>query len=151
MAPDNAWGKVLLASFTAELQAQGGQILDYQLYDPRNPDFSSSIQRLLLIDESRARRDRLSANIGIQLEYEPRRRADIDLIFMAARAPAGKLIRPQLRFHYAGAVPTYSTSAIYEEGSRNNSDLNAIKFPDVTCGVAPAGLSLAICQPLATS
>jgi len=141
LAPNNAWGKRLLKSFTAELQAQGGQILDYQLYDPRNPDFSSSIERLLLIDESQARRDRLSANLGIQLEYEPRRRADIDLIFLAARANTGKLIRPQLRFHYAGAVPTYSTSAIYEEGSRNNSDLNGIMFPDIPWVIAPDGLS----------
>ena len=141
LAPNNAWGKRLLESFTAELRSQGGQILDYQLYDPRNPDFSNSIEHLLLIDESQARRDRLSANLGIQLEYEPRRRADIDLIFLAARPGTGKLIRPQLRFHYAGAVPTYSTSAIYEEGSRNNSDLNGIMFPDIPWVIAPDGLS----------
>jgi len=148
LAPNNAWGKRLLASFRAELQARGGQILDYRLYDPGTPDFSASIQRLLLIDESRARRDRLSANMGIQFEYEPRRRADIDLIFLAARAPTGKLIRPQLRFHYAGAVPTYSTSAIYQEGSRNNSDLNGIMFPDVPWVIAPDGLSLDVRETL---
>ncbi len=149
LVPNNAWGRRLLESFTAKLQEQGGQILDYQLYDPGNPDFSSSIQRLLLIDESRARHDRLSANLGIKLEYEPRRRADIDLIFVAARATTGKLIRPQLRFHYAGAVPTYSTSAIYEEGSRNNSDLNGIMFPDIPWIIAPDGLSLEVRQTLA--
>lgn len=149
LAPNTAWGRRMMTSFSAELQARGGQILDYRFYDPRNPDFSSSIQQLLLIDESRGRRDRLSANIGIQLEYEPRRRADIDLIFLAARATTGKLIRPQLRFHYAGAVPTYSTSAIYEEGSRNNSDLNGIMFPDVPWVIAPDGLSLDVRKTLA--
>jgi outer membrane PBP1 activator LpoA protein len=149
LAPNNDWGKRLLKSFTTELQAQGGQILNYQLYDPRNPDFSNIIERLLLIDESRARRDRLSANLGIKLEYEPRRRADIDLIFLAAHARTGKLIRPQLRFHYAGAVPTYSTSAIYKEGSRNNSDLNGIMFPDMPWVIAPDGLSLDVRKTLA--
>ncbi len=149
LAPDNAWGRRLLASFTDELESRGGQILDTQLYTPGDPDFSSSIERLLLIDESQARRDRLSANIGIQLEYEPRRRADIDLIFLAARASSGKLIRPQLRFHYAGAVPTYSTSAIYQEGSRNNADLNGIMFPDVPWVIAPDGLSVEVRQTLA--
>lgn len=148
LAPNNDWGKRLLASFRAELQARGGQILDYRLYDPGSPDFSGSIQRLLLIDESRARRDRLSANMGIQFEYEPRRREDIDLIFLAARATTGKLIRPQLRFHYAGAVPTYSTSAIYQEGSRNNSDLNGIMFPDAPWVIAPDGLSLDVRETL---
>ena len=142
LAPNNAWGKRLLASFREELQARGGQILDYQLYDPNAQDFSTSIQRLLLINESRARRDRLNANLGIKLEYEPRRREDIDLIFLAARATTGKLIRPQLRFYYASAVPTYSTSAIYQEGSRNNSDLNGIMFPDLPWIIAPDGLSL---------
>lgn len=149
LAPNNEWGRRLLTSFTAELQARGGQILDYQLYDPGSPDFSNGIQRLLLIDESRARRERLTANLGIPLEYEPRRREDIDLIFVAARATTGKLIRPQLRFHYAGAVPTYSTSAIYQEGSRNNSDLNGIMFPDVPWVIAPDGLSLAVRETLA--
>jgi len=149
LAPDNVWGRRLLASFSEELRARGGQILDTQFYTPGDPDFSSSIERLLLIDESQARRDRLSANIGIQLEYEPRRRADIDLIFLAARASSGKLIRPQLRFHYAGAVPTYSTSAIYQEGSRNNADLNGIMFPDVPWIIAPDGLSLEVRQTLA--
>jgi len=149
LAPNTPWGRRLLTSFQTELQAQGGQILDFQFYDPNNPDFSNSIQRLLLIDESQARRKRLNANMGIKLEYEPRRRADIDLIFLAARATSGKLIRPQLRFHYAGAIPTYSTSAIYQEGSRNNSDLNGIMFPDVPWVIAPDGLSLDIRQTLA--
>ena len=149
LAPNNAWGKRLLASFKEELQDHGGQILDYQLYDPNTPDFSNNIQRLLLIDESRARRDRLNANLGIKLEYEPRRREDIDLIFLAARATTGKLIRPQLRFYYAGSIPTYSTSAIYQEGSRNNSDLNGIMFPDVPWIIAPDGLSLEVRETLA--
>lgn len=149
LAPDNSRGKRLLESFGTELQARGGQILDYELFDPHNLDFSDSIQRLLLIDESRARRDRLSANLGIPLEYAPRRRADIDLIFLAARAATGKLIRPQLRFYYAGNVPTYSTSAIYEEGSRNNSDLNGIMFPDLPWIIAPDGLSLETRKTLA--
>ena len=149
LAPNNAWGKRLLASFKKELQDRGGQILDYQLYDPNTPDFSNNIQRLLLINESQARRDRLNANLGIKLEYEPRRREDIDLIFLAAHATTGKLIRPQLRFYYAGSVPTYSTSAIYQEGSRNNSDLNGIMFPDVPWIIAPDGLSLDIRETLA--
>jgi len=148
LAPNNSWGRRMLDSFTRELQALGGYLLDYQFYDPGNPDFSGNIERLLLIDESRARRERLSANMGIQFEYEPRRRGDIDLIFMAARAETGKLIRPQLRFHYAGDVPTYSTSAIWQEGSRNNSDLNGIMFPDAPWVIAPDGLSLELQETL---
>jgi outer membrane PBP1 activator LpoA protein len=144
MTPNNAWGRRLLNSFAQELEGTGGQLLHYSFYDPNSPDFSNSIQRLLLIDESRARRERLTANLGVQLEYEPRRRADIDLIFVAANATTAKLIRPQLRFYYAGAIPTYATSSIYQPGSRNNSDLNGIMFPDVPWIIAPDGQTIDI-------
>jgi len=137
LAPDNDWGRRVLGSFDAELQAAGGRIIDYRFYDPGVADFSYGIEQLMLIGESRARAERLRANLGIPLEFEPRRRQDIDLIFMAASADAGKLIRPQLRFHYAGRVPTYATSAIYQEGSRGNSDLNGIIFPDIPWILAP--------------
>jgi len=149
LAPNNAWGRRVLTSFIEEFEARGGQLLDYRFYDPGNPDFSFGIQQLLLIDESRAREERLSANLGIPLEYEPRRRSDIDLIFLAATEQAGKLIRPQLRFHYAGAVPTYSTSTIYQEGTRNNSDLNGIMFPDLPWIIEPDGQSIAVRETLA--
>jgi len=149
LAPDNAWGRRLLKGFSTEFENGGGQILRYQLYDPNGMDFSYSIQEILLISESQARRDRLSANLAIELEFEPRRRTDIDLIFLAATANAGKLIRPQLRFHYAGSVPTYSTSAIYQEGSRNNSDLNGIMFPDIPWIIAPDGQSIELRKTLA--
>jgi outer membrane PBP1 activator LpoA protein len=129
-------------------QLRGGQLLDYRLYDADSPDFSSGIQQLLLINESRAREQRLEANLGIPLEYEPRRRSDLDLIFLAATEKAGKLIRPQLRFHYAGSVPTYATSAIYQEGSRNNRDLNGIMFPDIPWIIEPDGQSQAVRKTL---
>jgi outer membrane PBP1 activator LpoA protein len=144
LAPDNDRGRRLLTSFTEEFEDLGGRILRYRLFDPKSPDFSASIEELLLIDESRARKNRLSANLGKQFEYEPRRRSDIDLIFLAANANAAKLIRPQLRFHYAGSIPTYSTSAIYQEGSRNNSDINGVMFPDIPWIIAPDGQSVEV-------
>jgi outer membrane PBP1 activator LpoA protein len=149
LAPDNAWGRRLLNGFTTEFENGGGQILRYLVYDPNGLDFSYSIQELLLIDESQARRDRLAANLSIELEFEPRRRTDIDLIFLAATANTAKLIRPQLRFHYAGSVPTYSTSAIYQEGSQNNSDLDGIMFPDIPWIIAPDGQSIELRNTLA--
>jgi outer membrane PBP1 activator LpoA protein len=131
LAPNNAWGRRLMDSFTSELQSHGGKILDYRYYDPVLPDYSRGIENLMLISESQARAERLQANLNVQLDFEPRRRADIDLIFMAANAQSGKLIRPQLRFYFAGQIPTYATSAIYQQGSRGNKDLNGIMFPDI--------------------
>ncbi|MDJ0929280.1 MAG: penicillin-binding protein activator [Gammaproteobacteria bacterium] len=137
LVPSNGFGRRLLDSFVATYTGLGGQVIDYRFFDPRSPDFSYGIQDMLLIGESRDRHDRLSANLRMELGFEPRRRDDIDLIFLGARPEAGKLIRPQLKFFYAGGVPTYSTSAIYQENSRNNSDLNGIIFPDMPWLVEP--------------
>jgi uncharacterized protein len=48
------------------------------------------------------------------LEYEPRRRQDADFLFLAARPNEALLMRPQLRFHYAGDLPIYATSSLYD-------------------------------------
>jgi outer membrane PBP1 activator LpoA protein len=150
LAPNNAWGKRLLNSFAAELESSGGKIIDYRYYDPAAADYSQGIEDLLLISESTARADRLQANLSINLDFEPRRRADIDLIFMAANAKSGKLIRPQLRFHFAGKIPTYATSAIYQEAARGNHDLNGIMFPDIPWILSPDEDTIAIRQTLET-
>lgn len=137
LVPNNAWGRRLLNSFASNYQALGGTLLDYRFYDPAAPDFSAGIQNLLLVDESRSRHDRLAANLGMPLGFEPRRRADMDLIFLAATDGVAKLIRPQLKFYYAGDVPTYATSAIYQEGSGSNADLNGIIFADMPWMIEP--------------
>lgn len=130
LAPDNEWGRRMLSAFTPALEERGGTVLAYRFYDPAATDFTTQIQRLLLLDESRARHRQLSANLGVSLEFEPRRRGDVDLIFLAANVAAGRLIRPQLRFLYAGDIPTYATSAIYQAGSSGDADLDGVMFVD---------------------
>jgi outer membrane PBP1 activator LpoA protein len=112
------------------LEQLGGKVLAYRFYDPAATDFTAQIQRLLLLDESRARHRALSAYLGVATEFEPRRRGDIDFIFLAANVASGRLIRPQLRFLYAGDIPTYATSAIYAAGSDGDADLDGVRFPD---------------------
>lgn len=131
LVPDNDWGRRMLSAFTPALEARGGSVLAYRFYDPDATDFTADIQRLLLLDESRARHRQLAADLGISLGFEPRRRSDADHIFLAATVAAGRLIRPQLRFLYAGDLPTYSTSAIYQPGTSGDTDLDGVMFSDV--------------------
>jgi hypothetical protein len=130
LAPANEWGRRMIAAFDPALQEQGGVLLDYRLYDPGGTDFTADISRLLQLDEGKARHRQLSANLGVQLEFEPRRRGDADFIFLAANVAAGRLIRPQLRFLYAGDLPTYATSAIYQAGSAGDPELDGVMFTD---------------------
>ena len=63
--------------------------------------------------------------------YEPRRRGDIEFIFAPAQANLERLLRPQLRYHYAGDIPTYATSDAFVPDPRANEDLEGLMFPDM--------------------
>ena len=131
LIPDTEWGNRVLQAFEQELTERGGTLLTARTYPSDTPDFSPAIREILLLDESYARRQRLAANLGKTIGFEPRRRQDVDFIFVAANAATAKLIQPQLSFHYAGEIPTYATSSIYLPGTDNNTDINGMVFPDM--------------------
>ncbi|MGI9309734.1 MAG: penicillin-binding protein activator, partial [Gammaproteobacteria bacterium] len=137
------------SNFVDEYESDG-DIVASVVYDPTTPDFSTSIRQMLLLDQSINRHKRLASYLGEELEFEPRARGDIDLIFMAANAKTAKLIRPQLRFHYAGNIPTYATSAIFEPGSSNNADLNGLIFPEIPWLLEPGPTATELQETLKT-
>lgn len=138
LVPDSAWGERVLAAFREQLEQRGGYLLAARPYPMDAVDYADSIRELLLLDESYNRRNRLAANIGKEVEFKPRRRQDVDLIFMAANSTKAKQLRPQLRFHYAADIPTYGTSALYKPGSTDNSDINGVLFPDMPWLLKPS-------------
>ncbi len=131
LVPDNSWGQRVLQAFREQLEARGGNLLAAEQYPSDTPDFSVQIRRMLLLDESTKRYERLTSNLNRKLEFEPRRRQDVDLVFIGANTAAAKLIKPQLSFHYAGDLPSFATSAVYQPGSTDNADLNGVIFPDM--------------------
>lgn len=137
LVPNNDWGRRVLASFTNEFEAAGGQLLDYRSYQPTVQDFSFEIQELMALSQSVQRYQRLRANIGGPLQFDPRRRQDIDFVFLAADAKAGRLIKSQLKFHYSGELPVYSTSFIYSMDGRSDTDLNGVMFAETPWIVNP--------------
>jgi hypothetical protein len=125
-------GYRLLNNFRAEYEALGGRVLGTAGYVPGGQDVSGAITDLLNISRSTQRHRRLQANLGVNVIFEPRRRQDVDMIFLQADSRMGRLLAPNLRFYYAGDIPTYATSEIYEPGNRSgDSDLNGVMFPDV--------------------
>ena len=80
---------------------------------------------------------RLSRVFGTRLEFEPRRRQDAEFIFIAARPQQGRVLRPELKFHYAGDLPVYATSDIFEPDARDNGDLDGVMFPEMPWLIAP--------------
>lgn len=130
LAPTGDWGTRVLAAFTQELQAGGGTLLAQAAYDPADHDYAAPIRAVLGTDLSIGRRLRLQTLLGQKLEFEPRGRADLDFIFAPAQAVQARLLRPQLRFQYAGDVPVYSTSDAYStDGGPANQDLDGLIIP----------------------
>ncbi len=126
------WGKRLAESFRSRWRRLGGQVVEQQVYNPSENDFSVPIRMLLNINESEARIRALVTQLGRKLEAEPRPRQDADFIFLAARPQKARQLRPQLRFFRAGNLPVYATSHIYSGISDPalDRDLGTIEFVD---------------------
>jgi hypothetical protein len=135
--PNNEWGRRVMNSFAGELESHGGTLLDHRSYQTGTQDFSIEIENLMALSQSVSRYKRLRANLGLPLQFDPRRRQDVDFVFLAADSNAGRLIKSQLKFHYAGDLPVYSTSFIYSMDGRSNSDLNGLMFADTPWIIAP--------------
>lgn len=148
LVPESGWGGRVLAAFRDQLEQSGGTLLDYQTYAPRDEDFSAPITTILHLAESRQRNRNLAGVLGRRLEFEPRRREDVQFIFLAATAETGRLMRPQLRFHYASDIPVFSTSSIYEPDPDRNRDLDGINFVDLPWLLDDSGEISALRQEL---
>ena len=131
IVPSGDWGTRVLTAFKQELEAGGGGLFAATALDSSMTDYSDTITTVLRINESNARRRRLESILGTKLQFEPRRRGDLEFIFTPAQANVERLLRPQLRFHFAGNVPTYATSDAFEPDPHNNQDLEGLMFPDM--------------------
>ncbi len=137
LVPDSDWGRRLLQAFNTELERLGGQLLSYEFYPNGATDFAAVIQPVLHLDRSHARRRAIAAEVGQSLEFEPRRRQDVDFIFIAAQPTEARLIRPQLRFHYASDLPVYATAAAFRADEELNRDVNGLVFAATPWEIAP--------------
>jgi hypothetical protein len=140
LAPESAWGERMAEAFQAEFLHNDRQIIAAARYLETENDHSATLERLLLIDESKARAQRLENVLQMPLEFEPTRRDDVDVIFMAANPTQAKLIRPQLRFLDAGDVPVYATGRVYsgQPDPSRNQDLDGVRFPTTPWALAHA-------------
>jgi outer membrane PBP1 activator LpoA protein len=131
--PNSAWGQRVFEAFKKRYEELGGAIVEYQTYDMRKNDYSAPIKRLLNLDESEKRYREIRRLVREKIEFEPRRRKDVDFIFMAAFARQGRLLRPQLKFHRAADIPVYATSHVYSGSEEPNMDrdMNGVRFSDM--------------------
>jgi len=133
IVPEGEWGARILQAFNDSWEALNGTVAEQQTYASSKNDFSEPLRNLLNIDESQRRKKELQQLFGTKLKFEPRRRQDADFVFMVAFPRQARLIKPQLKFHYAGDLPVYATSHLYsgQPDREANRDLDQITFCDI--------------------
>ena len=131
LTSQNSWGQRMETAFGDEYVSGGGKITANAQFEPAENDHSELLTGLLKISESTDRKNRVQATLGISLNFEPIRRDDFDLFFLAATPVQGRQLRPQLRFHDAGDKPVLAMGRIYAGASDRiaDRDLNGIFFP----------------------
>jgi uncharacterized protein len=131
LVPDNAPGKRIANYLTEDWKNRDGTILETQSYNPKETDFSAPIQKLLNLDESEQRYNKILALIP-GIKYTPRKRQDVDAILLSAYSAEARSINPQLQFYQAGDIAVYAMPTVYtgQINASLDADLNKITFCD---------------------
>lgn len=138
--PSDQRGYEIRDSFKAAFEQAGGVLLDWYGYEPALRDFSAPTAALLNVNRSRERHRRLAATLGVNVQFpEPRRREDVDMIFVVAFEPTpARLLASQLKFFGAGDIPVYATSLVYDANNQGrDNDLNGFIFADTPALLTP--------------
>ena len=117
IVPEGEWGNRVAAAFADELTHLGGAVVDVGRYESGRADFSDVIKQTLQIH-------------GVKGEPATHR-TDAAFVFVAGTPSAERLLVSQLKFHFAGDIPAYSTSDSFEPDSGANGDLDGLFFPDM--------------------
>lgn len=132
IAPNNDWGQNIAGAFAARWQSQGGEIVDTLAFSTKQ-NLSSAIGNLLHVDKSIVSSQGFKKALKDKVPLDQLRRQDFDVIFLVASPQQARLIKPLLKFYFAGGIPVYATSSIYggTPSPTNDRDLDGIIFCDM--------------------
>jgi len=132
LLPKGQWGERVFKRFSSTWQQQGGHLIEAQFFNGKG-DYNRVISRLLAVDDSERRARSLKRQLGESIEFQARRRQDVDFIFVAALPEQARQIKPTLAFNFANDLPMIATSQIYSgKPSRSKDrDLNNVVFCDI--------------------
>ncbi len=139
--PDGDWGDRMSDALGEAWRQREGELRAIATYTGQT-DYSSSLKSALSLSESEERATRLRRLLGEPTEFTPRRRQDVDIVFLLSDNPQdARSIKPLIAFHYAGDLPVYSTSAIFSgrRDPQRDRDLNGIRLLEMPWMMAPEG------------
>jgi len=139
LSAHGAWEERLSQTFFERYEELGGQVLDTQLYTAADVDFSETLKTVLLISESEQRYQRLRSALAVKIKHQPRRRQDVQAIFLIAPPQIARLIRPQINYHFGTDLSVFSTSHIFSgtENITKDRDINGVMYCDIPWILTP--------------
>ena len=131
-APNTPWGEGVSDTFEKTWEAHGAKTLQTIFYD-ENTHLADAIKTAFNVDQSNARHRALDRNLAIKTKTIPRRRQDVDMVFLAANPKIARQMMPLFKFYYAGDIPVYATSFVYsgKPDRQADKDINGILFCDM--------------------
>lgn len=132
LIPQGEWGDRVERALLSRLQERNGVALDIERFFPED-NLRTVTADLLGITVSRNRAIQVERTIGIDVEFEARRRQDADAIVLVAEPTVARQFKPLFAFYFGGDLPVYSPSIVYG-GSPNparDRDLNDVIFTDI--------------------
>jgi len=141
IGPGGAWGEKVDRALRARWAELGGAVVSAATYsDPEN--YSASVKDALGLSESERRARRIRDMLATNIEFTARRRGDPDVVFLLSREGSeARSLKPLLAFHYAGNIPVYALSSVYngvpDERNRDLNGINLVETPWLL-GASPA-------------
>jgi hypothetical protein len=132
LIPHGEWGDRVEAALLKRMQQNGAAALDIERFF-REDNLRAVTADLLGITVSRDRAIQVERTIGLNVEFEPRRRQDAEAIVMVAEPAVARQFKPLFACYFGGDLPVYSPSIIYEgtPDAGRDRDLNQVMFTDI--------------------
>ncbi|USD20560.1 penicillin-binding protein activator [Microbulbifer variabilis] len=129
LSTNSSWGQRGAETFVEEWQQLGGSVSINETFT-NNSKFSDLVSDVLLIPDSKARKKALQGRLSAPLEFTPRRRGDVDMIFVTALPQQARQLNPMLTYFYAGDLPVYATSHVFagQANPNRDRDINGVRF-----------------------
>ncbi|MEE2762554.1 MAG: penicillin-binding protein activator [Pseudomonadota bacterium] len=131
LIPQGEWGDRVETALTRRMSENGSQALAIERFF-REDNLRAVTADLLGISVSRDRAIQVERTIGLDVEFEPRRRQDAEAIIMVAEPTIARQFKPLFAYYFGGDLPVYSPSIVYE-GSPDparDRDLDRVIFTD---------------------
>lgn len=131
--PQGDWGSKVAQAFITRWTQLGGAVANSVTYSGRE-DYSATVKEALDIPASEQRAQAVRDMLATAVEFNARRRQDVDAIFLlSSNGAEARSLKPLLAFHYAGNVPVYAISSIYsgraDPRDRDLDGTNLVEIP----------------------